>query len=415
MMPSLKYHDHELYMDDIPVKTIINQYGTPSYIYSFNTIAQQLITLQNALADMPHKIFFAVKANNNLAILNQFVKLNTGFDVVSIGELKRALKAGSKAESIIFSGVGKTREELEAAIQTNIHCINVESKQELSMILKICNHLQKKINIALRINPDIDAKTHQHISTGMKENKFGIPADEINDFLPELKSPLINLVGIACHIGSQITTFEPFKLAAQKMAEIASYFHSCHFNLSHIDLGGGLGISYDGMPPPSIKDYAETIVPIIKPLKLTLYLEPGRLLIGPAACLTTKVIYTKEHDHVSFAILDAGMNDFMRPALYDALHHVHPLLERQTDKIPYHLVGPVCESTDIFAKNYPLALSVDDYLVFDSAGAYGSSMSSRYNARPLIPEILIKAGKFFLIRKRELLEETYQDEMIIHE
>lgn len=412
MMQALQYRQNELYIDNVAILDIINKHGTPCYIYSLKTIQHQLSQLQSAFSAIPHKIFFAVKANNNLAILNHFVKEKIGFDVVSGGELKRALAAGANAESVIFSGVGKSRDELTDAILNNIHCINIESEQELKLLITLATHHKKRVNVAVRINPNIDAHTHAAISTGLLENKFGVLEEELDDLIPLLQSPYLHCIGIACHIGSQITSVEPFQKAAQKMADIATKLRTHHLPLSHIDLGGGLGITYDETPAPDITAYAQAIIPILRPLNLELYLEPGRLLIGPAACLITEVLYTKIHRHHAFAIVDAGMNDFMRPALYAADHQLHPVHLSTDNKIPYDVVGPVCESTDCFARAYPIALKAGDYLAFDSVGAYGSSMSSHYNARPLIPEVLVVNNKHFLIRKREMIEETFKNDII---
>lgn len=408
MMPALSYINNQLHLDGIAIEKIIKQYGTPCYVYSLKTIQQQLHTLQQAFSAIETRFFYAVKANNNLAILNQFVQADVGFDVVSSGELKRVLHAKAKAESVIFSGVGKRPDELNDAIMNHIHCINIESIQELKNVAALAKQQQHQVNIAIRINPNVDAHTHHAISTGLSQNKFGILVEELPHLLPLLKQPFINCIGIACHIGSQITEVMPYVNAAKKMCSIAETFLQQQIKLTHIDLGGGFGIAYDNEPLVDINAIAAAIIPIIKPLSLHLYLEPGRFLIGPAACLVTEVLYTKQHGEDAFAIIDAGMNDFMRPALYGAIHQLHPVQLKNSDKKPYHIVGPVCESTDCFARAYPIALAPHDYLVFDSVGAYGASMASRYNARPLIPEVLIANNKPYLIRQRETIEETYR-------
>lgn len=414
MMPALHYQQNELYLDDIALLDISKQYGTPCYVYSLHTMKMQLSRLQSAFEPISHRIFYAVKANNNLAILNQFAQLGIGFDVVSGGELKRVLAAGAKANTVIFSGVGKTKEELCDAILNDIHCINIESIQELMLLTELAIHFQKRINIALRINPNVDAKTHPAISTGLAENKFGLREDELAAIMPLLQSPGINCIGIACHIGSQITTIEPFKIAARRMASIVERLKNHHIDLLHIDLGGGFGIAYDDNPGLDIHACANAMATILSPLNLELYLEPGRFLIGPAACLLTKVLYTNVHHDHAFAILDAGMNDFMRPALYDAHHQIYPIQLSTATKTKYHMVGPVCESTDCFAKAYPITpLAAEDCVAIDSVGAYGSSMSSRYNARPLIPEILVIGNQHHLIRQRETVDETYRNEIIL--
>lgn len=413
MMTGLSYQQNTLHLDNISLLDVIEQYGSPCYVYSKNTIQQQLNSLQTAFESIPHRLFYAVKANHNLAILNHFSTQQVGFDVVSIGELKRALAAGAPADHIIFSGVGKTDEELRFAITQSIHCINVESTQELKRIILLADEYQKRVKIAIRINPNIDANTHAGISTGRVDNKFGIIETELNALIPLLKNPAIHCIGIACHIGSQITTVAPFKNAAEKMMNIATSLQQQGIPLTHLDLGGGMGIACGDKPPINLNEYATAIISTIKSLNLTLYLEPGRFLVGSAGCLITQVLYTKTHGEHHFAVLDAGMNDFMRPALYGAYHETYSLHEKHTEKTAYDLVGPVCESTDCFAKNVLLpTLQPGDYLVFDSVGAYGSSMSSHYNARPLIPEILLTDNKPMLIRKREIIEETFHLDII---
>lgn len=413
MMPGLSYEDNQLHIDGIAIQAIAQKYGTPCYIYSLHTILSQLKKIQLAFSAHPTHVFYAVKANNNLAILQQMAKTGIGFDVVSGGELMRVLKAGAASDKIIFSGVGKRKEELAQAIENNIHCINVESEQELQQILRLANHYQKKINIALRINPNIAANTHKNITTGLTENKFGIMPSALEELIPHLRQPNINCIGIACHIGSQITEVEPYADATRKMTEIVERLREKHIMLSHLDLGGGFGIPYHAETLPDIKQYAEAMLPLLKPHSLQLYLEPGRFLLGPAACLVSQVIYTKKHHAHHFAIIDAGMNDLMRPALYGAKHQIHPVLLRPTEKTVYDIVGPVCESTDCFREAYPITLLPEDYLVFDSVGAYGTAMSSRYNARPLIPEVLVANGHAYLIRERETLEDTYQLERML--
>lgn len=415
MQSTLCYHDSLLYIENVSLEKIANQYGTPSYIYSRTTIENNWRQFDESFGDFPHQVCYAVKANSNIAILNLLVKLHSFFDIVSVGELVRVLAAGGKAEHVIFSGVGKSAFEIEFAIQKGVYCFNVESVPELERLEKIASQLQKKINIALRVNPNVDPDTHNYISTGLKENKFGIELDAIISIVNRITEfPSLNMIGLACHIGSQILSMKPFSMMIDKMLILYQQIKNMGICLDYLDFGGGLGIHYQDEKPPAIKEYVDMIKQKMSHYPVKIMIEPGRAIVGEAGVLLTRVEYIKETSHKKFAIVDAGMNDLLRPALYSAWQPVFPVIKHH-DVLPSHydIVGPVCESADFLAKNRQLTLYPNDLLAIDRAGAYGFSMSSNYNSRCLPAELLVDRDTVHLIRRRQTLEEMIALEKII--
>lgn len=410
----LHYQDSQLFIENVSLETIAQQFGTPCYVYSRSTIENNWNAFNQAFDFVPHQICYAVKANGNLAILNLLAHLGSGFDIVSIGELKRVIAAGGDPKKVIFSGVGKQEKEIEVAIKKGIYCFDVESDAELERINIIATNLNNgKVNIALRVNPNINPKTHAYISTGLKENKFGIELPQVLPLCEKIKSmPMLKLIGIACHIGSQITELSPFLLAIDCLLELYKQLQAMGVNLSHFNIGGGLGITYQQETPPSISEYANAVRKKIAGLPVDLIIEPGRSIIGNAGALLTRVEYIKSTQHKNFAIVDAGMNDFMRPALYQAWQKILPVTLRHENKKNYDITGPVCESADFLGKERPLSLQANDLLAIDSAGAYGFSMSSNYNSRCRPAEVLVDGNNLHLIRERETIDELFKGEII---
>lgn len=409
----IQYRDNKLYVDGVSCLDITNQYDTPCYVYSKSALVSNWRAFDNAFNNIPHQICYAVKANSNLAILHTLASLHSGFDIVSKGELERVLKAGGDASKIIYSGVGKTAAELEFAIQQKVKCINVESLAEFDRLQTMAKRLKTTVNIALRINPNIDANTHAHIATGLKDNKFGIQLDDVVPLCKQIQTcPDIRLVGIGCHIGSQITAIEPFIDALDSMLAIHRTLHDLNIKINHLNLGGGLGISYDTESPPNLDQYASEIKKRLANTSLQLILEPGRAIAGNAGILLTKVEYLKHNSDIHFAIVDAGMNDFLRPALYDAWQTILPVTKREGVAMQYDVVGPVCESADYLGKQRLLTIEQGDLLAITCVGAYGFSMSSNYNSRCRPAEVMVDGDDAHLIRKRETIEALYATEMI---
>lgn len=410
-MSCLRYRNNHLYIEDVSLKEIADQFGTPCYIYSRAALEKNWHAFDDAFSQMPHKICYAVKANSNLAILSLLAKLNSGFDIVSLGELERVLAAGGDAKKIIFSGVGKKEIEIEKAIEKGIYCFNVESEPELDRLQIIAANLGKTVNIAMRINPNIDPRTHSHISTGLKENKFGIELDQVIPLYQHISSMKeLRLIGLACHIGSQLVELEPFLLAVDSLLLMYQQLKKRGAEITHIDVGGGLGIVYRDENPPGILEYAKAIEAKFAPFSLEIIIEPGRAIVGNAGALLTRIEYVKHTSQVNFAIVDAGMNDLVRPALYDAWQDILPVEVTEGEKKIYDIAGPVCESADFLGKNRPLAISAGDLLAVDSAGAYGFSMSSNYNSRPRSAEVLVDGKKAHLIRSRETIAALFATE-----
>lgn len=405
---SFEYRDNQLFAESVPLTEIASEFGTPCYVYSSATIRTTYQAFDYAFGQRDHLICYAVKANSNLAILNLLACLGSGFDIVSGGELQRILKAGGNPQKTVFSGVGKTLEEIRAALAANILCFNVESEMELMVLNEIAGQMGKIAPISLRVNPDVDANTHPYISTGMKENKFGIPAakaERIYSLAHQL--PHIQVSGLDCHIGSQLTEIAPFIEAADKMLDLLSRLQATGVTIKHLDLGGGLGIRYDRESPPSIEAYIKALCTAAKNYPQQLLIEPGRSMVGNAGLLLTRVHYLKHTAHRNFAIVDAAMNDMLRPALYQAYHSILPVAKRTGEMQTYQIVGPVCETGDFLGHDRNLVLTKNDLLAVMSAGAYGMSMSSNYNTRPRAAEVMVDGSTVHLIRARETVEDLY--------
>lgn len=398
-----------LFAESVSLEAIAKQFGTPTYVYSKNTLIQTFESFKKGLLKTDHLICFAVKANSNIAILNLFANLGAGFDIVSGGELERVLYAGGDPQKIVFSGVGKTASEIEAALKANILCFNVESRSELIRIEEVAKKINLKAPISIRVNPDVDAKTHPYISTGLKDNKFGVDFNQALALYLEAKSMgHIEVKGIDCHIGSQITELKPFVDALDRVLSLVDQLKKNDIHLSHIDIGGGIGICYQDESPPDFEIYTKEILNKVQNLNVKIIFEPGRALVGNAGVLLSKVEYLKQNDVKHFAIIDAAMNDLMRPTLYDAYHEIKVVLEHDTKSQPFDVVGPVCESGDFIAKNRSLKLKENDLVCIMSAGAYGMSMSSNYNSRGRAAEVMVDRDKVFEVRTREKTSDLFK-------
>ncbi len=415
-MGAFAYRYGVLHAELVSVNEVARAVGTPFYLYSTAALEAHYSAYAGAFAGQDAGVCYALKANSNLAVIRTFAKLGAGGDVVSVGEMKRALAGGIPPERIVFSGVGKTREELRAALEAGIHQINVESIPELEALSAVASSLGVVAPIAIRVNPDVDAKTHAKIATGKKENKFGIDYDQARDIYKFAASlPGVKPVSIAVHIGSQLTDLAPFRAAYERVAALLHQLRADGHDIQRLDLGGGLGITYKNEAPPDLADYAAMVRSITGNLGCRVTLEPGRSLVGNAGILVSRVIYVKQGLHRRFAIVDAAMNDLIRPSLYEAYHGIIPVAEPESGVTlePYDVVGPVCESGDTFAVQRPLPpLADDDLVAFLSAGAYGAAMSSTYNTRPLIPEVLVNGDRFAVIRPRPTVEEMLAAERV---
>lgn len=410
-MTCLHYQGSELYIEDVSLNELASQYGTPCYVYSHAAIKANWQAINHAFSSFPHQICYAVKANSNLHILKLLTQLGSGFDIVSAGELARVIKAGGDAKQVVFSGVGKRQDEIEYAIKHQVGCFDVESASEIKRLSDISERLSAHINIALRINPNIDARTHTYISTGLDSNKFGIPLNEALDLAKIIKAnPKLKLIGIASHIGSQITELKPFLLALDKLLVVYKNLLQLGIAINHINIGGGLGISYSTEKPPTVLEYAQAITAKLKDYPLELIVEPGRYIVANAGVLLTRVEYLKHANHKNFAIVDAGMNDLIRPALYQAFQPILPVTLKQGSSKTYDIAGPVCESADFLGIDRELVLQEGDLLAIDKTGAYGFSMSSNYNTRCRAAEVLIEGSNTKLIRRRETLDELFAAE-----
>ena len=403
-MHYFKYKNSELYAEDVPVSKIVKKAGTPLYIYSHKTFLKHLNAYKNAFNGYNHTICFALKANSNGAILRLLAKNGSGADVVSGGELFLALKAGIPAEKIVYAGVGKTDDEIAYALKSRILMFNVESSDELKAINRVAAKLGVSAPIALRVNPDIDPKTHPYIATGLKESKFGIPIEDALEhygFAKRLSN--IEILGIHKHIGSQITRVRPFVDALKKVLVLADNLQRSGINIKHLDVGGGLGIDYNNDSPPNPEDLSKAILPLLKKYNFSrVIIEPGRSIAGNAGILVTKALYLKQHFKKDFVIVDAGMNDLIRPSLYNSFHNILPVRKNNRNKVTVDIVGPICESGDFLGKNRTInRVTQGELLAVMSAGAYGFTMSSTYNSRPRPGEVLVKGDKFFIIRERE--------------
>ena len=414
-MDFFQYKNEQLYVEDLPVKQLAEEFGTPLYIYSRATLERHWHAFDSALGEHPHLICYAVKANSNIGILNVMAKLGSGFDIVSQGELERVLAADGEASKVVFSGVAKSRAEIMRALEVGIRCFNVESVAELHHINQIAGEMGKVAPISLRVNPDVDAHTHPYISTGLKENKFGVSVDEAREVYKLAATlPHVKITGMDCHIGSQLTELQPFLDAADRLIRLIEQLQEDGITLKHLDLGGGLGVTYTDETPPHPSDYAAALLNKLKDYKdLEIILEPGRAIAANAGILVAKVQYLKSNESRNFAITDTGMNDMIRPALYEAYMNIIEIdrtLERE--KAIYDVVGPVCETSDFLGKQRELAIAEGDYIAQRSAGAYGASMSSNYNSRPRTAEVLVDGDKAHLIRRRESLSELWALESI---
>ena len=415
-MDFFQYKNNQLMAENLPVKQLAEQFGTPLYVYSKATLERHWHAFNNAFGEHPHLVCFAVKSNPNIAILNVMAKLGSGFDIVSQGELERVLAAGGDAAKVVFSGVAKSHQEIARALEVNIRCFNVESEAELLRINQIAGEMSKIAPISLRVNPDVDAHTHPYISTGLKENKFGVSVEQAREVYKLAATlPNIKIVGMDCHIGSQLTELQPFLDAVDRLIVLMEQLKQDGIHLKHLDLGGGLGVTYTDEKPPHPTDYAKALWEKLSAFsELEIIVEPGRAITANAGILVTKVEYLKSNESRNFAIVDAGMNDMIRPALYQAYMNILEIdrtLARE-EKI-YDVVGPICETSDFLGKQRKLAIAEGDYLAQRSAGAYGASMSSNYNSRPRTAEVMVDGDKAHLIRRREALNELWQLESLL--
>ena len=413
-MHFFKYKNGQFHCEGVPIQKIAEKVGTPFYLYSYSTLVRHFTVFNNAFEGIPHLVCYSAKANSNLALIRLFVNLGGGVDVVSGGELYRALKGGADPKKIVFSGVGKREDEIEYALKTGILMFNVESSQELQVINEVAGRIGKRVPIAIRVNPDIDPKTHPYISTGLKQNKFGIDilrapmAYRLASQLPNLK-----IVGIDCHIGSQLIEVEPIIEALRKLKQLVGNLRKEGMEIQYLDLGGGLGITYEDEEPPHPMEYASNIFEEIKGFGCTLILEPGRVIVGNAGILVSKVLYTKENEEKRFVIVDAGMNDLVRPSYYGSYHQILPVKEETREEIVADVVGPVCESSDFLAKGRKMPkVNPGELIAVMSAGAYGFSMSTNYNSRPRVAEVIVRDDQMFVIRRRENYEDLIRGEEI---
>lgn len=413
-MHDFHYCHDELYCEDVPVRKIADEVGTPFYLYSNHTLENHFRVFDGAFEGTDHLTCFSVKANSNLAVLKSIVNLGGGMDVVSGGELFRALRAGADPRKVVFSGVGKQARELDYALQEGILMFNVESSQELAALDQVAGRLGVKAPIALRVNPNIDPKTHPYISTGLKKNKFGIEMKRaLENYRQARELDYIEVAGVDCHIGSQITDIQPFVDALRKVKELVMALRAEAIAIRYIDLGGGLGITYDREQPPHPREYAARLCEEMQGLDCTLILEPGRVIAGNAGILVTAVIYNKEGTEKTFVTVDAAMNDLIRPSLYGSFQAVQPVMRTGGEEITADIVGPICESGDFLAKERRLPpVKPGDLLAVMSAGAYGFTMSSNYNSRPRVPEVMVQGREFSVIRERERYEDLLRGEHI---
>jgi diaminopimelate decarboxylase len=416
-MNHFTYQNNQLFAENVAVQKIVEQYGSPCYIYSRATLERHWHAFNDAFGTQAHLICYAVKANSNLGVLNVLARLGSGFDIVSIGELQRVLQAGGDAKKVVFSGVGKRADEIRDALKIGIRCFNVEVFDELERINQIAGELGLIAPISFRVNPDVDAKTHPYISTGLKENKFGIAIETALEAYQHAASlPNIEVVGIDCHIGSQLTETRPFLDALDKVLALVEKLKSAGIKLKHLDLGGGLGIKYRDETPPEPAEYISAILARLGQTDLEIMLEPGRAIVGNAGILVTRVEYLKPTEHKNFAIVDAAMNDLIRPALYSAWQEIIPVqLGSNATEMLWDIVGPVCETGDFLGKQRPLKLTTGDLLAVRSSGAYGFTMSSNYNSRPRVAEIMVDGDAIHVVRARETLEQLWQGEAVLQD
>ncbi|MEJ2142850.1 MAG: diaminopimelate decarboxylase [Gammaproteobacteria bacterium] len=415
-MDHFDYQQGQLFAEQVPVADIVSQHGTPCYIYSRATLERHWHAFDDALAGLDHLVCYAVKANSNLAVLNLFARLGSGFDIVSVGELERVLAAGGNAANVVFSGVGKRADEMRHALEVGIRCFNVESEAELELLDQVAAEMGVTAPVSIRVNPDVDAQTHPYISTGLKENKFGISIDRAETvYARAAQLNHINVKGIDCHIGSQLTQTEPFLDALDRVLVLVDKLAEQGITIHHLDLGGGLGISYHDETPPSPAEYAGALAEKLEGREFEILIEPGRAIAGNAGILVTRVEYLKNNEDKYFAIVDAAMNDLMRPSLYGAWQAIIPVQQREGNTQLYDIVGPVCETGDFLGKDRELVLEAGDLLAVRSSGAYGFSMSSNYNTRPRAVEVMVDGDKAFVVREREQITDLFAGETILAE
>ncbi|MEO6697521.1 MAG: diaminopimelate decarboxylase [Gammaproteobacteria bacterium] len=413
-MQTFNHRNNRLFAEDVDLTALAEVYGTPCYVYSRAALEERWRAFDQAFAGCRHLVCYAVKANSNLAVLNLLVRLGSGFDIVSGGELERVLAAGGDPGKVIFSGVGKNTAEMQRALEAGILCFNVESEAELEHLNEIAARLGRRAPVSLRVNPDIDARTHPYISTGLAENKFGIDITAAHEVYRRAAAMThIEVVGVDCHIGSQLTEVEPFVEALDRVLALVDILQDDGITLRHLDLGGGLGIRYSDETALEPMQYATALLARLKDRDYQILIEPGRAIIGNAGILLTRVEYIKHSQHKNFVIVDAAMNDLMRPALYDAYHAIHPVQGRSGETQIYDVVGPVCESGDFLGRDRSLSVQRNDLLAIFSAGAYGMSMSSNYNTRPRAAEVIVDGAHHHLVRAREMVTELFAGEKLL--
>lgn len=414
-MDYFNYNNNQLYAENVDLQAIASEVGTPCYVYSRATLERHWHAFNDVFDDYNHLICYAVKANSSLAVLNVLARLGSGFDIVSVGELERVIRAGGDPAKVVFSGVGKTAAEMRRALEVGIYCFNVESDAELDTLNQVAGEMQTQAPVSLRVNPDVDAKTHPYISTGLKENKFGIDIKEaVSIFKRARQLANLNVIGVDCHIGSQLSEVSPFVDSLQRVLLLVDQLKDIGIELQHIDVGGGLGITYKNETPPNPKEYAQAILDELRERKMTVILEPGRAIAGNAGVLLTQVQFIKKGNDRNFAIVDAAMNDLLRPALYQAWQEIIPLnTVAKREKATYDIVGPVCETGDFLGKDRELGIEAGDILAVRSAGAYGFTMSSNYNSRPRAAEVMVDANQYHVIRQRETIDDLVKGESLL--
>ena len=413
-MSVFEYRNNLLHAEAVNLQDLANAYGTPCYVYSKTAIENNYHAFENALSKWRSRICYAVKANSNLAILNMLVKLGSGFDIVSIGELECVLRAGGDASKVVFSGVAKRSDEIRRALIMGIDCFNIESTAELARLDMITREMDIQTKVSLRVNPDVDATTHPYISTGLKENKFGVDINLATEIYQQIEAcSHLQAVGVDCHIGSQLLELSPFQTSFEKVFALLDRLANVGINLKHVDVGGGLGIRYEHTDqPPSVADYAEILAPFMEGRNIEIFIEPGRSIVGNAGILLTRVEHLKNTSDKNFALVDAAMNDFMRPSLYSAWHDITPIKRNMGQSAVYDVVGPVCETGDFFGKQRELSIEEGSLLAVHAAGAYGSVMSSNYNTRLRAAEVMVDGDQAYLIRMRETFDQIFANEII---
>ena len=414
-MDHFEYQNARLYCEDVPIETLAETYGTPLYVYSRATLERHWHAFDQALAGHDHLVCYAVKANSNLAVLNVLARLGSGFDIVSSGELRRVLEAGGDPAKTVFSGVGKQAAEIEAALDADILCFNIESEQELMRIDEIAGQRGQRARVSFRVNPDVDAKTHPYISTGLKENKFGVAfADAEAVYLKAAKLRHVEIIGMDCHIGSQLTEMSPYIDALDRLLHLIERLREQGLDIHHLDLGGGLGIRYRDEEPPLPSDWANTLRERLQRFEGTIVIEPGRAIAGNAGILVTQVNYLKHTADKNFAVVDAAMNDLIRPSLYSAWQDIIPVVQdSDREEAVYDVVGAICESSDFLGKDRPLRITQQDLLAIRSSGAYGFGMASNYNSRPRAAEVMVDGDRHYCVRERENLDDLTRGEQVL--